>query len=46
MHGKRARCLSTTPETPQQPQSLYTDTSRERVATVFADTIEAFGYEF
>ena len=28
MHGKRARSLSTTPETPQQPQSLYTDTSR------------------
>ena len=24
----------------------FTDASRERVATVFADTIEAFGYEF
>ena len=27
-------------------RELYTDASRERVATVFADTIEAFGYEF
>ena len=27
-------------------RELYTDSSRERVATVFADTIEAFGYEF
>ena len=27
-------------------RELYTDVSRDRVATVFADTIEAFGYEF
>ncbi|WP_210438291.1 sulfotransferase family protein [Nocardioides xinjiangensis] len=27
-------------------RELYTPASRERVATVFADTIEAFGYEF
>lgn len=27
-------------------RELYTDASRQRVATVFADTIEAFGYEF
>ena len=27
-------------------RELYTDASRERVATVFADTIETFGYEF
>ena len=27
-------------------RDLYTATSRDRVGTVFADTIEAFGYEF
>ena len=27
-------------------RELYTPASRERVAAVFADTIEAFGYEF
>ena len=27
-------------------RELYTDASRARVASVFADTIEAFGYEF
>src|SRR5687768_18109175 len=34
MHGKRARSLSTTPERPQQPQSLYTDTSRRVIRQV------------
>ena len=27
-------------------RELYTPTSKQRVADVFADTIEAFGYEF
>ena len=27
-------------------RELYTPASKDRVATVFADTIEAFGYEF